>query len=61
VKNLLARELGLREFTRKWVPHARSERQKNEWVTQSKLLLDLLQSHQTADFNAIAIGDESWF
>jgi hypothetical protein len=37
------------------------ERQKNEWGAQSRLLLDLLQCHQTADFNAFAAGDESWF
>jgi transposase len=33
VKHLRARELGLRKFTRKWVPHSLSDRQKNEWVT----------------------------
>jgi hypothetical protein len=59
VKDLRARELGLRTFTQRWVPHSRSERQKNERVTQSRLLLDLLQRHQKADFNAIATGDGS--
>jgi hypothetical protein len=42
------------------MPHSLSERQKNEQVTQSGLLLDLLQRHQTADFNAISTGDWSW-
>jgi transposase len=60
-KNLLARELGLRKFTRRRAPHFLSELQKNEQVTQSRLLLDLLQRHQTADFNAIATGDELRF
>jgi pleiotropic regulator 1 len=59
VKVLLARELGLRKFIRRWVPHSRLEHQKNERVAQSRLLVDLLQSHQTADFNAIATEDES--
>jgi transposase len=61
VKDLLARELELCKFTRRWVPHSLSERQKSEWGTQSILLSDLLQRHQTADFNAIATGDESHF
>jgi transposase len=61
VKDLLAHDLGLRKFTRRWVLRSRSERWKREWVTQTTLLLDLLQRRQTADFNAIATGDESWF
>jgi transposase len=60
VKDLLARELELRKFTQRWVPHFLSERQKSEQVTQSRVLLGLLQRHQAADFNAIATGDESW-
>jgi hypothetical protein len=43
------------------MPHSLWERQKNEPVTQSKLLFDLLQRHQTADVSAITTGDESWF
>jgi hypothetical protein len=58
---LLARELGLRKFTGRWLPHSLSEPKENERVTQSRLFPDLLQSHQTADFNAIASGNESWF
>jgi histone-lysine N-methyltransferase SETMAR len=61
VKDLRAGELGLHQFTRRRVPHSLSERSKNERVIQSRLLLDLLQSHQTASFNAIAIEAESWF
>jgi transposase len=45
VTDLLARELGLRKFTRRWTPHSLSERQKNERMTQSRLLLDVLQRH----------------
>jgi transposase len=61
VMGLLARELGLRIFTRRWVPYSLWERQKDEQATQSRLLLDLVQCYQTANFNAIATGDESWF
>jgi hypothetical protein len=61
VKDLLARELGLLKFTLRWVPHSLSERQKSEWIPQSRSLLDLLQRRQTADFNGTATGDESWF
>jgi hypothetical protein len=43
------------------VLHSRLDHQKNERVTQSRLLLDLLQHHQTAGFNPIATGNESWF
>jgi hypothetical protein len=60
VKDILAREPGLQKFTQRSVQHSLSERQENERVTQSRLLLDLLQRHQTADFNAIATTDESW-
>jgi hypothetical protein len=55
------RALWLRKLSRRWVPHSLSECQKIERATQSRLLLDLLQRHQTADFNAIATEDESWF
>jgi hypothetical protein len=61
VKDILARELGPRKFTRRSVPHFLSERQKNERVSQSRLLLDLLERQHRADFNAIATGDESGF
>jgi hypothetical protein len=61
VKDLLARELELRHFPRRWVPHSLWEGQKNKQVTQSRLLLDLLKRNQMADFNAIATGDELWF
>jgi hypothetical protein len=60
VKDLLIRELGLRKFTRRWVSHSLSAAQKREWVTQSRLMLDLLRQHQAADFKAIATKDESW-
>jgi uncharacterized protein YeaO (DUF488 family) len=43
------------------VAHSLLERQKNERVTQARLLLHMLQLHKTADFNAIATGDELWF
>jgi transposase len=61
VNDLITRELGLRKFTRRCVPHSWTERQKNEQVTQLRLLLDLLQRHQAGDFNVIANGDKSWF
>jgi hypothetical protein len=61
VKDFLPRELGLRKFTRRWVPHSLLHCQKNERVAQPRLLLNLLQRHQTADFNAITTEDESWF
>jgi hypothetical protein len=38
-----------------------SEGQKNQRVTQSRLLLDLIQRHPMADVTAIATGDKSWF
>jgi hypothetical protein len=50
VRDLFARQLGVRKFTRRWVPHSLSDRQNDEWVIQSRLLLDLLRHHQTADF-----------
>jgi hypothetical protein len=61
VKKILRRELGLQEFSRRWVPHLLSDDQKKLQVDASLKLLSLLGMYAEHDFKGIATGDESWF
>jgi hypothetical protein len=61
VKEILQRELGMRKFARRWVPHFLSEAQKLARVKASKAMLDILRESETNHFEGIATGDESWF
>jgi hypothetical protein len=61
VKDILARDLGLKEFTRRWVRDTLSGRQKVKRVEGSTELLQILTDLETDPFDGIATGDESWF
>jgi histone-lysine N-methyltransferase SETMAR len=61
VTDILRRDLGLRKFTRRWVPHQLSPAQKADRVKCSRALLLRLQQLQQFDFEGITTGDESWF
>jgi hypothetical protein len=61
VKEILHRELGLKKYSRRWVPHELSKGQKKCRVDQSEMLLDMLQLHAEHNFEGITTGDESWF
>jgi hypothetical protein len=61
IKDILQRELGMRKFSRRWVPHFLSPAQKVARVEALKTILRVLQDAESNDFEGIAIVDESWF
>jgi transposase len=61
VKEILRRELGLTKFSRRWVPHLRSNAEKKLRVDASRKLLSLLGICAEHHFERIATDDESWF
>jgi transposase len=61
VKEILHRELGLKKYTRTWVPHELSEAEKKGRVDQSRSVLDMLQLYARHNVEAITTGNESWF
>jgi hypothetical protein len=60
VKNIFSRELEMQKFSRRWVPHQPSERQKKLCVEASGELLTLLDLDSELQFEGIATDDESW-
>jgi transposase len=61
VKEILRRELGLKKFSRRWVPHLLSDAQKKLRVDASRQLLSMLGMYAEYNFEGITTGDESWF
>jgi hypothetical protein len=61
IKDILQRELGMREVSRRSVDHFLSPAQKVARVEASKTVLRVLQDAESSDFERIATGDESWF
>jgi hypothetical protein len=61
VKEILQRELGMRKFSRRWVPHSLSDAQKIARVEAAKDMLRILRRSEGNDFDGIATGDESRF
>jgi hypothetical protein len=61
VKEIIQRELGMKKFSRRWVPHSLNHVQKVARVEAAKEMLRISQDPETTDFAGIAIGDESWF
>jgi hypothetical protein len=61
VKEIFRRELGLKKFSRGWVPHFLSDGQKKLRVDASRELLSMLGMYTEYYFEGIATGDESWF
>ena len=61
IKEILTRDLGLRKFTRRWVPHNLSPANKAKRVTDARMLLQALTKDQDQNFSHIMTGDESWF
>jgi hypothetical protein len=62
IKSILDRELGLKKFTCRWVPHMLSAEQRLGTVTESQSLLTIL-ANLLAEKNVqgIIIEDKSWF
>jgi hypothetical protein len=61
IKGILQRELGIRKFLQRWVPHFLSPAQNVARVEASKTILRVPQDAESNDFEGIATGDESWF
>jgi hypothetical protein len=61
IKDILQRVLGMRKFSRSWVPHCLSPAQKIARVEASKTILRVLQDAESNDFEGIATGGECWF
>jgi hypothetical protein len=61
VKDLLARNLGLKLFIRRWVPHTPSVPQQVKRVEASIELLQILNDLEADSFDGIATGDQSRF
>jgi hypothetical protein len=61
IKEILSRDLGLKKFARRRVPHQLNPSQKVQRVEAAKLLLQILQMQKPNAVDGIATGDESWF
>jgi hypothetical protein len=61
IKDIPQRELGMRKFSRRWVPHFLSPAQKAAHVEASKTILRVQQDAGSNDFEGIVTGDEFWF
>jgi hypothetical protein len=59
IKEILQRELGMKKFSRRWVPHFLSPAQKVARVEASKTTLRVLQDAESNDSKGLATGDES--
>jgi hypothetical protein len=58
IKSILDRELSLRKFTRRWVPHILSAEQKLRRVTESQSLLTILTNLAEKTFRGSLQGPE---
>jgi hypothetical protein len=56
IKDILERELGMRQFSQRWVPHFLCPAQKVARVKASKTILRVLQDAESNDFEGIAKG-----
>jgi hypothetical protein len=59
IKDILQRELGMRKFLRRWVPHFLSPTQKAARIKASKTILRVLQDAESNNFEGNAAGDDS--
>jgi hypothetical protein len=60
VKGILQRELGMRQFSRRWIPHSLSDAQKVARVEGAKEMLKIVQESETNDFDGISTGEKLW-
>jgi histone-lysine N-methyltransferase SETMAR len=61
IKRVLATDLGMRKFTRRWIPHFLTAAQTVQRVADARRLLKSLKADQKNNFRNIMTGDESWF
>jgi transposase len=55
------KDLALQKFNLRWVPHRLDSTQKQNRVTFSRALLEVLRREQQNNFDHVITGDESWF
>jgi hypothetical protein len=60
-KEIFVRDLGLKKFTQRWVPHTLSDPQQVTRVETSNELLQILNDLEADSFDGITTGNESWF
>jgi uncharacterized protein YerC len=60
IEEILTRDLGLRTFTRRWVPHDLSPADKAKRVIDAWILLRALKNDQSHHFSQIMTEDEGW-
>jgi hypothetical protein len=58
---ILHDELAMLKFHLRWIPHPLSSNQRSARITDSSLLLEVLEDAQRPGFERIITGDESWF
>jgi transposase len=61
VKEILQKELRMRKFSRRWVPHSLTSAQTAGRVCASIEMLRILQESEANDFDGVTTDDESWF
>jgi hypothetical protein len=61
IKEIVARDLGMRRLTRSWVPHELTLANKAKRVEDARMLLQVLRSGSEKHFACTMTGDESWF
>jgi hypothetical protein len=61
IKYILQRELGMRKFSRRWMPHFLSPAQNVARAEASKTILRVLQDAESNGLEGIAPGDEPRF
>jgi hypothetical protein len=61
IMEILRRNLGLKKFSRRWVPIQLNSSQKADCVNHARALFHLLQQLQLFDFEGITTRYESWF
>jgi transposase len=58
---ILREDLALQKFNLRWVSHRPDSTQKQNRVTFSRALLEVLRREQQNNFDHVITGDESWF
>jgi hypothetical protein len=58
---MLERELGLRKFSRRWVPHSLSDSQKVDRMRKARYMLDVILEQTDKSFSCLITGDDSSF
>jgi hypothetical protein len=61
IKEIRMRDVGMRKFTRKWIPHDLSPANKVKRVADARALLQTARNDQSHNFSRIMTGDECSF